>query len=237
MAFLQFIICVATLGCSSLVAFSRNPLNSIIFLIATFVLTTIVLLLFSIDFLSLIFIIVYVGAIAVLFLFVCMMVALKSKQENFFNFQALRKMLERVYALFFSFFIFILGFSSVFSHEDFFFDRHVIYVDHQEGIFIFGQALFNYFNISFLIAGLILLVALLGAVVLTHRFISFFRQINFSRQLSASSLGGVIGYGDSQLLLSIFHFSVQCLIYLFFICGLYVSTGEFDNFKRVWIDL
>jgi NADH:ubiquinone oxidoreductase subunit 6 (subunit J) len=51
---------------------------------------------------------------------------------------------------------------------------------------LIGQSLYNYFMLCFLIAGLILLVALIGAIVLTLRFISIRESELVSRQLSRS---------------------------------------------------
>jgi len=56
---------------------SKNPIISIIFLISTFVLAAIYLILMGIKFIGISYIVVYVGAIAVLFLFVIMMINIK----------------------------------------------------------------------------------------------------------------------------------------------------------------
>jgi len=56
---------------------ARNPVHSVLFLILTFFNSSGILLLLNAEFLALIFIIVYVGAIAVLFLFVVMMLNIK----------------------------------------------------------------------------------------------------------------------------------------------------------------
>nr|YP_009870409.1 NADH dehydrogenase subunit 6 [Omphalotus japonicus]QKJ84732.1 NADH dehydrogenase subunit 6 [Omphalotus japonicus] len=56
---------------------SKNPVISVIFLIATFVLSAGYLILIGINFVGISYIIVYVGAIAVLFLFVIMMINIK----------------------------------------------------------------------------------------------------------------------------------------------------------------
>jgi NADH-quinone oxidoreductase subunit J len=56
---------------------TENPVHSVLFLILTFFNSSGILLLLNAEFLALIFIIVYVGAIAVLFLFVVMMLNIK----------------------------------------------------------------------------------------------------------------------------------------------------------------
>lgn len=183
---IHFLAVSGLLVTSSLVAFSANPVNSIIFLISTFVSTALILFLFGIDFLSLIFIIVYVGAIAVLFLFVIMMVAIKTKEENLFGIDSLTLILKRIYIYFFLFAALLVVFENVYSNEDYFLnleDSTFILLDNLDGIVVFGQALFNSFAYHFLLAGLILLVALIGAILLTHEFRSASRQLSNSAQL------------------------------------------------------
>ena len=62
---------------AGLVVISKNPVFSVLFLITTFCNVAILLFLLNLDFLPVTFIIVYVGAIAVLFLFVIMMLNIK----------------------------------------------------------------------------------------------------------------------------------------------------------------
>jgi NADH:ubiquinone oxidoreductase subunit 6 (subunit J) len=59
---------------------SKNPVHSVIFLILVFCNATGLLLLFKIELLAMMFIIIYVGAIAVLFLFVVMMLNIKRNE-------------------------------------------------------------------------------------------------------------------------------------------------------------
>ena len=71
---------------------SRNPINSLLFLIATYVYSSIVLLAYGLELFALLYVIIYVGAIAVLFLFVIMMLKFekipeyKLKKSGLFNF-------------------------------------------------------------------------------------------------------------------------------------------------------
>jgi NADH-quinone oxidoreductase subunit J len=70
---------------SLFVIFTKNPVFSILFLISTFVNVSCLLFLFNFEFLPIAFLIIYVGAIAVLFLFVLMMLNIKlaELQGNF----------------------------------------------------------------------------------------------------------------------------------------------------------
>jgi len=96
MFFFLFLSSLVLLVTSALVAFSTVPVNSIVFLVATFINAALMLFFFGVDFLSLIFIIVYVWATAILFLFVLMMAAIKTKIVNIFSVHSLLNFLKGV---------------------------------------------------------------------------------------------------------------------------------------------
>ena len=72
---------ITVLSCLSVV-FSSNPVHSVLFLIFTFFNVSILFLLSNAEFLAMTLIIVYVGAVAVLFLFVVMMLNIKIVELN-----------------------------------------------------------------------------------------------------------------------------------------------------------
>ncbi|KQT60457.1 NADH:ubiquinone oxidoreductase subunit J [Aureimonas sp. Leaf460] len=72
-AFFFYVFAFVTVGAAMMVVLSRNPVHSVLFLILTFVSAAGLFLLTGAEFLALILIVVYVGAVAVLFLFVVMM--------------------------------------------------------------------------------------------------------------------------------------------------------------------
>ena len=147
-----------------LIILSRNPIHSILFLILLFFESSIILILFHVEFLSLLLILIYVGAIAILFLFVVMMLQLKSEPFNFVFF---------VILFFISFIVLLIEIDSYLSFNFFLFKpfqgstQYILSLDSLKDIETLGQVLFNYYPSLFLIAGLLLLVALLGSVVLT----------------------------------------------------------------------
>jgi len=61
---------------------TKNPIHSVVFLIVVFCNATGLLLLLKIEFIAMMFLIIYVGAIAVLFLFVVMMLNIKLNELN-----------------------------------------------------------------------------------------------------------------------------------------------------------
>jgi NADH-quinone oxidoreductase subunit J len=59
--------------CSLFVIINKNPIHSILYLVLVFILTTILLLTLNVEFIAMLFLVLYIGAIVVLFLFVVMM--------------------------------------------------------------------------------------------------------------------------------------------------------------------
>jgi NADH:ubiquinone oxidoreductase subunit 6 (subunit J) len=160
------------IGSAILVISAQNPVHSVFFLVLVFLTSSFLLFFLEIEFISLLFILVYVGAIAVLFLFVVMMLDIKitKSESNFFFLVPL--------GIFFG----VIFFSEVFltlqhdfppylpsSSREIYFDW-VNFVDQLTNLDVLGQLLYTYYFFYFLIAGIILLVAMVGAIVLTLQF-------------------------------------------------------------------
>ena len=179
--FLTFLLIISGL----FVFLSYNPVHSVLFLILTFCNASGILFLFKAEFLALIFIIIYVGAIAVLFLFVVMM--LNVKAFTTFNLFHLPFVLLGVVILLVQIFLVIdksfFGLDSINEINLFNFTNSL---DTLNNIDVLGQGLYNYFLICFLLAGLILLVAMIGAIVLTLNFSSQRKNELVHRQLARS---------------------------------------------------
>ena len=60
----------------------KNTIHSVFYLVMAFVNSSLILIIWGVDYLGLLLIIVYVGAIAILFLFVVMMINVKSEETN-----------------------------------------------------------------------------------------------------------------------------------------------------------
>jgi len=181
-------------GSGAFVSLSKTSIESVLFLILTFCNAAAILFLLNVEFLGLIFIIIYVGAIAVLFLFVIMMLNVKTEEQNIFSSKDadLQKTLTKFIIL--NIFL-ILSASSVYLFLGNVFLENELYIfqglynnifnfDSLNNIDILGQVLYNYFLVCFLLAGLILLIALIGAIVLTLRFNTFQKKQHVFRQLS-----------------------------------------------------
>jgi NADH-quinone oxidoreductase subunit J len=82
------ILAIMYISAALMVILSRNPVHSVLFLIIVFILNICFFFILGAEFLALIFLIIYVGAIAVLFLFIVMMLNIKAVEltEGFFQY-------------------------------------------------------------------------------------------------------------------------------------------------------
>jgi NADH-quinone oxidoreductase subunit J len=177
MSILFYSFTSVSLVASLFVVFSSNPVYSVLSLILVFCSASMVLLVLTVDFLSILFIVVYVGAIAVLFLFVIMMLNIKLIQisESVLRWVPLGFVLTLVFTSE-VFYIFDISFS--FYYFDFLLSQQswLSIFQNNETLSLFGGALYLYFFFAFILAAFVLLTALLGAIVLTVNGVKLTRR-------------------------------------------------------------
>lgn len=190
MRYIHIFLCVLLCFCGLFVALSINPISSVIFLILTFCNAAAILFFFNVEFLGVTFVIIYVGAVAVLFLFVVMMINVKL-EESFskINLSFFFKFLYSSVLCFLVGILLLFSALNIFSSQDIFLLKNSnleVVFDTLYNIDVLGQSLYNYFLSCFLVAGLILFIALIGSVVLTLKYNSKIKSQLYSRQLSRS---------------------------------------------------
>jgi len=182
-----YLLAAVTLVSAFLVVIGRNPVHSVLFLILTFFSAAGLFVLLGAEFLAMLLIVVYVGAVAVLFLFVVMMLDV--------DFSALR-------AGFASNLPVGLGVGLLLAGEMIFTSVVVVNngathampmaapggVTNAEAI---GQALYTDYFYYFQAAGLVLLVAMIGAIVLTLRHRANVKRQNISDQVARTPATGM----------------------------------------------
>ena len=156
----------ATLTIASAVAviFARNPVHSVLWLIMAFFNAAGLMLILGAEFIAMLLVIVYVGAVAVLFLFIVMMLNI--------DFAALRSGFTRnlPFGLIVAFVLLAEIIVAVSAWKAGPVTGNVQpAAATQPNIEAIGDLLYSRFLFPFEIAGLILLVAMIGAIVLTHR--------------------------------------------------------------------
>jgi NADH-quinone oxidoreductase subunit J len=174
-----YLFATLTIAPAIAVIFARNPVHSVLWLILAFFNAAGLMLLMGAEFIAMLLVIVYVGAVAVLFLFVVMMLDI--------DFASLRSGFSR--NLPFGIIIALVLLSemliaaSAWTAGPAMSGRHVAAAPAIPNIVALGQLLYSRYLFPFEIAGLILLVAMIGAIVLTHRKRGDLRTPNASRQV------------------------------------------------------
>lgn len=160
---------------------SRNPVQSVLFLILAFVNAAGLFLMMGAEFLAMILVIVYVGAVAVLFLFVVMMldVDFAELRQGFLNYLPVGALIGVVFLLEL---VLVIGAYMI--------DPGLVRSpsvpipppDVMTNTEALGQVLYTRYFYFFQAAGLILLVAMIGAIVLTLRERVGVRRQDISKQ-------------------------------------------------------
>ncbi len=177
-AFYLFAICVVAGGLFTVI--SRNPVHSVLWLILAFLSSAGLFVLLGAEFVAMLLIIVYVGAVAVLFLFVVMMLdvdfaELKAEMAKYMPLALLIGVVILMqFALAFG------AWESNAAAEELLAnpipaDRH-----NTEAL---GMVLYDQYFILFQLSGLILLVAMIGAIVLTIRHRADVKRQNVLAQM------------------------------------------------------
>ncbi|MBF0246861.1 MAG: NADH-quinone oxidoreductase subunit J [Alphaproteobacteria bacterium] len=159
------IICVAS---GVLVVTARNPVNSVLFLILAFFNAGGLFVLAGAEFIAMLLIIVYVGAVAVLFMFVVMMldVTVTELKQGFTKYLPIGLLVTVIFA------VEVLG-ATVAWHmapeAAANIQAATPAADAVSNTSALGKIIYTNYAYLFQAAGLVLLVAMIGAIVLTHR--------------------------------------------------------------------
>ena len=159
---------------------SRNPVHSVLWLILAFLSSAGLFVLLGAEFLAMLLIIVYVGAVAVLFLFVVMMLdvdfsTLKAEMAGYLPI-ALLIGVVLVMQLAMAFGVWSYADTAVGARE-------VLVNPEYHNTQALGLILYDRYFILFQLSGLILLVAMIGAIVLTLRHRKNVKRQNILSQI------------------------------------------------------
>jgi NADH-quinone oxidoreductase subunit J len=154
------------LGSAAAVVTARNPVHGVLFLILAFFNAAGLFLIAGAEFLAMILVIVYVGAVAVLFMFVVMMLDVDFVQlrEGYQRYAPVGAVVGAT--LLVELFVVLFGWQVSPGAADLRASATPLDVNNTQAL---GQVLYTDYVYLFQVAGLILLVAMIGAIVLTHR--------------------------------------------------------------------
>lgn len=163
-AFYLFAACVCISGL--MVVLARNPVHSVLWLILAFVSAAGLFVLTGAEFVAMLLIVVYVGAVAVLFLFVVMMLDVDFAQlkGEFARYLPLGGLIALVLLAQLA-----IAFGAWQSAGDALSLRAAPITDEAHNTYAIGLLLYDRYLLPFQLSGLILLVAMIGAITLTMR--------------------------------------------------------------------
>ena len=176
-----------------MVTVSKNTVHSVFFLILDFISISCLFIMIGAEFLGMIMLIVYVGAVAVLFLFVVMMLNVAQQKNQWFNSESTTSSHIPVgliisTIIFFELIIVVGGwkYKPELSNPNTTQSSNEISNTHS-----LGQVLYTDYIHIFQISGMILLVAMVGAIVLTFRKREGVKTQSYLKQISRERKDGV----------------------------------------------
>ena len=171
---------------------SKNTVHSVFYLILDFISISCLFIMIGAEFLGMIMLIVYVGAVAVLFLFVVMMLNVAQQKNQWFKTEnssshiPIGLIISLV--IFFELLIVIGGWKykpNILSAIDLNINNNI------SNTHSIGNVLYTEYIHLFQLSGMILLVAMIGAIVLTFRKRSGIKRQSYIRQISREKIEGV----------------------------------------------
>jgi NADH-quinone oxidoreductase subunit J len=177
--FAFYLFACVVIASGAMTIFSRNPVHSVLWLILAFFNAAGLMVLLGAEFIAMLLVIVYVGAVAVLFLFVVMMLdidfaELRAGFVNYLPFGALIALVLLAEI--------VLGVGIWQAGPIQFAQRAAPTVADVPNIKAIGTLLYTRYIFLFEAAGIVLLVAMIGAIVLTHRARGGVKGQNIAKQ-------------------------------------------------------
>ena len=187
-----YVFSVIAVVSAIMVTVSKNTVHSVFFLILDFISISCLFIMIGAEFLGMIMLIVYVGAVAVLFLFVVMMLNVAQQKNQWFVSKDSSRhipigLLISV-IIFFELIIVIGGWK---YKPDLFNSTKSSLENGVSNTHSLGQVLYTDYIHVFQISGMILLIAMIGAIVLTFRQREGVKKQSYLKQISRERIEGV----------------------------------------------
>ncbi|UJW73326.1 NADH-quinone oxidoreductase subunit J [Rhizobium sp. SL42] len=180
-----YLFAIVAVVSAFMVISARNPVHSVLFLILTFVNAAGLFLLTGAEFLAMILLVVYVGAVAVLFLFVVMMLDIDFTElrAGAAKYAPMASLIGLIVA---AQLVFVIGGSVISPAAKDAIALPIPALSERQNTQALGDVLYTNYIFYFQIAGLVLLVAMIGAIVLTLRHRENIKRQDISRQVARS---------------------------------------------------
>ena len=185
-----YVFATLTVFSAGMVVCSKNPVHSVLFLILAFFNAAGLFVLLGAEYVAMTLVIVYVGAVAVLFLFVVMMLNINFSEmrDGFLKYLPIGgAVAATIFAELIFVFYNVLGVSEKLAVAA----QKILPSEQVSNTKAVGSVLYTYYAYPFQMAGIILLVAMIGAIVLTKRERVGVRRQNIAKQLARTKADGV----------------------------------------------
>jgi NADH-quinone oxidoreductase subunit J len=177
-----YLFAAVTIASAFMVIASKNPVHSVLFLILAFVNAAGLFLLLGAEFLAMILIVVYVGAVAVLFLFVVMMldVDFAELRQGFLQYLPVGALVGLIFLVEL---VLVVGTWATSPGLLKAVESPVVSLERITNTEAIGRVLYTTYIHYFQLAGIVLLVAMIGAIVLTLRHKPHVRRQDVGEQV------------------------------------------------------
>tara|TARA_B100000780_G_scaffold243143_1_gene186258 strand:+ start:380 stop:1012 length:633 start_codon:yes stop_codon:yes gene_type:complete len=176
---------IITVGSALMVIVSKNTVHAVFFLILDFISVGCLFIMIGAEFLGMIMLIVYVGAVAVLFLFVVMMLNVAEQKQSWFR--GLKKSTHIPVGLIVSLIILleVLVVLGGWKYKSNFIKTDSLIIDENiTNTHMLGSVLYTQYIHLFQVAGIILLLSMIGAIILTYRKREGVKKQSYINQIS-----------------------------------------------------
>ena len=189
--FFYFFSIIAVFSAIMVIA-SQNTVHSVFFLILDFISISCLFIMIGAEFLGMIMLIVYVGAVAVLFLFVVMMLNVAQQKDEWFKGKIFTSHIPFGTLISIIIFLELIIVIGGWKYKPNLIETSSIQIDKNfTNTHALGNVIYTDYIHLFQLAGLILLVAMIGAIVLTYRKREGVKRQSYFRQVSREKEEGV----------------------------------------------
>lgn len=163
--FIENMLILLSMFGAVMVLLSNNPIQSLLNLVLVFGISSILFMILGAEFLSYVIFIVYIGAIAVLFLFVIMLLNIKIVELRAlylrYMFISFTIIIFFFFELFFSFYLKFFSFN-----YKFFFVNWIYFLDYKGNLYLIASLLYSNYNILLFLVAIALFISMFGSIVL-----------------------------------------------------------------------
>ena len=191
-AIVFYIFSLIAIVSAIMVTVSKNTVNSVFFLILDFISISCLFIMIGAEFLGMIMLIVYVGAVAVLFLFVVMMLNVAQQKQSWFIGQKSTHIPSGLIVsvlIFLELLVVVGGWKykeNIMSSSNLVIDTSVT------NTHSIGSVMYTDYILYFQLSGVILLLSMVGAIILTYRKRENVKTQSYIKQISRDKSSAVI---------------------------------------------